>query len=158
MEESETGSIWIRNEPNMQSCMHSALPFCTAIDNPWDRNEVSLNFVACHLRNAPPQLLTTLHRLLTPHAHHLAKSSYLAVLSRADRSAAAPAWTDVSGRYDVATANGSATVSPHARNVPIYRGPMEQFSFKSFWQCVCSSLMVHNLSWTTTIVTKTYYC
>ena len=61
------------------------------------------------------------HTPVTSHANganmwFLANSSCFAVLSMAARSAAAPAWTDVSDRYDAA--NVSATVTSHAIFLP----------------------------------------
>ena len=101
------------------------------------------------------------HTPVTSHANganmwFLANSSYLAVLSRAARSAAAPAWTDVSGRYD--TANVSATVTSYAMFLLRPHGTIEAPSGRllamepsfflnekqrpvgSFWACIFARL------------------
>ena len=87
-------------------------------------------------RLSPPKCdspaLENLHRPLTPHARHLTpmaqicgssptSRTYLAVLSRAARSAAAPAWTDVSDRYDLVTCR-----SPSHPTQCSYNGPRKQ--------------------------------
>ena len=64
---SETGSVGIGNEPSM----HAALPFCSAIDKRWNKKEVSrLSPVAAEMRL--PSSCKDLHRILAPHARHLA--------------------------------------------------------------------------------------
>ena len=75
---------------------------------------------------SPPPLRTT--RPLTSHASgakmwFLANSSYFTILSMAALSAAAPAQTDVRGRYDAA--NVSATVTSHAMFLPRPHGTIE---------------------------------
>ena len=138
--------------------MHAALPFCSAIDKRWNRNEVShLSPVTSEMRLPSSWKNSTAswhHTPVTSHANganmwFLAHSSYFAVLTR---SAAAPAWTDVSYRDDAA--NVSATVTSHAMFLPRPHGTIEapsrrflamepSFFLKekqrpvgSFWACI----------------------
>ena len=158
---SETGSVGIGNEP----CMHAALPFCSAIDKRWNKKEVSrLSPVAAEMRLPSSCKISTAsshHTPVTSHANgakmwFLANSSYFAILSRAARSAAAPAWTAVSGRYDAA--NVSATVTSHAMFLPRAHGTIEapsglllaekpclslnakQRPVGSFWACILARI------------------
>ena len=82
--------------------MHAALPFCSATDKRWNKNEVSrLSPVTSEMRLPSSWKISTAswhHTPVTSHANganmwFLANSSYLAVLSRVAHSAAAPAWT-----------------------------------------------------------------